>query len=86
MGKYCLSRGERTAEVERRRQNMTFSNTEWDMSYGGLDFGLTDQGQKSFILWIKSSVGLDQHSFIAIKGMILIYVSGDFGPLYLLGI
>lgn len=45
MGKYCLSRGEQTAQVE-RRQNMTFSNTEWDMSYEGLDFGLTDQGQK----------------------------------------
>lgn len=65
---------------------MTLSNTEWDMSYNGLDFGLTDQGQKSFTPWIKSSAGLDQHSFIAIKGMILIYVSGDFSPPYLLGI
>lgn len=63
---------------------MTFSNTEWDKSYEGLDFGLTDQGQKTFIPWTKSSAGLDQHNFIAIKGMILIY--GDFSPLYLLGI
>lgn len=86
MGKYCLFRGERTAQVERKRQSMTLSNTEWDMAYKGLDFGLTDQGQKSFIPWIKSSAGLDQHSFIAIKGAILIYVSGDFSPLYLLGI
>lgn len=56
------------------------------MSYKGLDFELTDQGHKSFIPWIKSSAGLDQHCFIAIKVMILIYISGDFSSLYLLGI
>jgi len=42
MGKYCLYRGEGTVWVERRQQNMTFSNTEWDMTCKGLDFGLTD--------------------------------------------
>lgn len=39
MGKYCLSGGEGTAQVERRR-NMTFSKAEWDTTSEGLDFGL----------------------------------------------